>query len=85
MHAQILMIFFYSTLQPLGSRVALAEQRASRYIERNIGLIKDYGSSYEIAIVSYALAQAKAPQAEHAFKILANKMRSIGKLDLNCF
>lgn len=65
--------------------MSLAEQRASRYIERNIGLIKDFGSPYDIAIVSYALAQAKAPQAEHAFKILASKMRSIGKLDLNPF
>lgn len=65
----------------LGSSVALAEQRASRYIERNIGLIKDYGSPYEIAVVSYALAQAKAPQAEHAFKILASKMRSIADLN----
>ncbi|XP_055588563.1 CD109 antigen-like [Uranotaenia lowii] len=64
----------------LGSSVALAEQKALRFIERNIGLIKQFGSAYEISIVSYALAKAKAPQAEHAFKILASRMRSIGDL-----
>ncbi|XP_058448423.1 CD109 antigen [Malaya genurostris] len=64
----------------LGSRVSLAEQKASRYIERNLGLIKEYASPYEISIVSYALAKAKAPQAEHAFKILASRMRTIADL-----
>uniref|UniRef100_A0A1Q3G198 Putative alpha-macroglobulin n=1 Tax=Culex tarsalis TaxID=7177 RepID=A0A1Q3G198_CULTA len=64
----------------LSSSVVLAEQKAYKFIERNIGLIKDFGSPYEIAIVSYALAKAKAPQAEHAFKILASKMRTIADL-----
>ncbi|XP_055639451.1 CD109 antigen isoform X2 [Toxorhynchites rutilus septentrionalis] len=64
----------------LSAGVASAEQKAYRYIERNIGLLKEYGSPYEIAIVSFALSKAKAPQAEHAFKILASHMRTIADL-----
>ncbi|XP_052865238.1 CD109 antigen [Anopheles cruzii] len=65
----------------LASRVALAQQRAVQYLQRNVASIKDAGSTYEIAIVAYALMIAKAPKAEAAFTMLSFKMRSIGEFN----
>ncbi|XP_058120084.1 CD109 antigen [Anopheles ziemanni] len=65
----------------LASRVALAQQRALQYLQRNLATIKEAGSPYEISIVAYALMIAKAPKAEAAFTMLAEKMRTIGEFN----
>ncbi|XP_055682834.1 CD109 antigen [Lutzomyia longipalpis] len=63
----------------LGARVAMAQQRAIDWIDRNLKLIKDFGGPYEVAIVTYALMQSNAPHAEQAFSILAKHARTIGE------
>uniref|UniRef100_A0A182YDS5 TEP1-F n=1 Tax=Anopheles stephensi TaxID=30069 RepID=A0A182YDS5_ANOST len=65
----------------LAARVALSQQRALQYLQRNLATIKDSGSMYEVAIVAYALMLAKAPKAEAAFSMLSAKMRSIGEFN----
>nr|CAD7260154.1 unnamed protein product [Timema shepardi] len=64
----------------LGSQVALAEAKAVRWLERNIKLLSERGEPFEVAIVAYALLQAKAATAETAFGILARHARSEGGL-----
>uniref|UniRef100_W4VRF5 Putative alpha-macroglobulin n=1 Tax=Corethrella appendiculata TaxID=1370023 RepID=W4VRF5_9DIPT len=63
----------------LSSRVALAQQKAIGFIDRNLAQIKEYGSPYEIAIVAYALMLCKAPNAEQAFSMLSKHKRTIGE------
>lgn len=63
----------------LGSKVALAEQRAIQWIERYLDLIKRFGSPYEVAIVAYALMLSKAPKSEDAFNILIKHQRTLGE------
>uniref|UniRef100_A0A2M4B942 TEP1-F n=1 Tax=Anopheles marajoara TaxID=58244 RepID=A0A2M4B942_9DIPT len=65
----------------LASRVALAQQRAVQYLQKNLAFIKESGSTYEVAIVAYSLMIAKAPKAEAAFTMLSAKMRSIGEFN----
>uniref|UniRef100_A0A182NU17 TEP1-F n=1 Tax=Anopheles dirus TaxID=7168 RepID=A0A182NU17_9DIPT len=65
----------------LAARVALSQQRALQYLQRNLATIKESGSTYEVAIVAYALMIAKAPKAEAAFTMLSAKMRSIGEFN----
>jgi CD109 antigen len=63
----------------LGGKVALATQRAIGWLDRNLLLLKDHGTPYEIAIVAYALMLAKAPNAEQAFRYLSENMKTIGE------
>jgi CD109 antigen len=64
----------------LSSRVSLAQQRAVQYLDQKLVYLKDFGTAYEIAIVAYALMLAKAPKAETAFNMLADRRRTIGGL-----
>lgn len=49
------------------------------YLEQNMPYIEELGTEYEIAIVAYALTQAKSAKAEQAFKILFRHAKSIGE------
>ncbi|KAL7301156.1 hypothetical protein TKK_0006128 [Trichogramma kaykai] len=64
----------------LGARVALAAANAVRWLEQNLQLLEMKGRPYEIAIVAYALLQAKASTAEQAFNILRRHRRDEGGL-----
>lgn len=59
----------------LGAQVALAAANAVKWLERNMGLLKQGGQPYEVAIVAYALLLAKASSAEEGFNILARMAR----------
>ncbi|KAJ8949269.1 hypothetical protein NQ318_022783 [Aromia moschata] len=50
----------------LSSKVAIAAKRAIQWLERNMELIKQKGSPFEVAVVAYALMKSKAPNAEIA-------------------
>ncbi|CAO1404502.1 unnamed protein product [Diamesa hyperborea] len=63
----------------LGSKVALAQQRAIQYLDQKLVYLKDFGTPYEIAIVAYALMLAKAPKAEAAFDLLTSHRKTIGE------
>jgi hypothetical protein len=56
----------------IGSKIALAQQRAVQYLDQKLNYLKDFGTPYEIAIVAYAMMLAKAPKAEYAFNLLTN-------------
>ncbi|EDW64840.1 CD109 antigen [Drosophila virilis] len=62
----------------LGSRVALATQRAVAWIERNMQFLKDTPEPYDVAITAYALQLCNSPIAEHVFSILRKHARTIG-------
>jgi CD109 antigen len=64
----------------LGAKVSLAQQKAVYWLERNLPLLKDYGTPYEIAVTAYALMLTKASKAEQAFNMLAARRRNIGEL-----
>lgn len=63
----------------LGSRVALSQARAIAWIDRHMGLLKEAGDPYDVAIVAYALLLSKAPNAEQAYYILAKHARHVGE------
>lgn len=63
----------------LGSKVALAQQRAVQYLDQKLVYLKDFGTPYEIAIVAYAMMLAKAPKAESAFNLLSNIRQNTGE------
>lgn len=63
----------------LGSRVALSQARAIAWIDRHMGLLKEAGDPYDVAIVAYALLLSKAPNAEQAYYILAKHARTVGE------
>ncbi|KAJ8681561.1 hypothetical protein QAD02_017353 [Eretmocerus hayati] len=64
----------------LGAKVALAAANAVRWLEQNLQLLELKGKPYEIAIVAYALAVAKASTAEKMFDILRKHRREEGDL-----
>ena len=66
----------------MNPRVSLARHRAIRWLDRNLNLLENKGSPYEIAIVTYALMKAKAASSEHAFTLLAKYATEIGKHQL---
>lgn len=67
------------SLQNLGGRVAIAQQKAIQWLDRNLKLLKQSGDPYEVALVAYALMLTKTPTAEQAFGILAKHARIIGE------
>ncbi|XP_037809897.1 CD109 antigen [Lucilia sericata] len=62
----------------LGARVALAQQRAITWIERNMQFLQDTPEPYDVAITAYALLLSKSPMAEHVFSILRTHARIVG-------
>ncbi|KAM7353925.1 macroglobulin complement-related [Cochliomyia hominivorax] len=62
----------------LGARVALAQQRAISWIERNMQFLQDTTEPYDVAITAYALLLCKSPMAEHVFSILRTHARQVG-------
>lgn len=66
-------------MQSLGARVAIAQQKAIQWLDRNLNLIKEKGEPYEVALVAYALKLTQSPIAEQAFGILADHARTIGE------
>ncbi|XP_030384832.1 CD109 antigen [Scaptodrosophila lebanonensis] len=62
----------------LGSRVALAQQRAIAWIERNMQFLQDTPDPFDVAITAYALQLCNSPIAEHVFGILRRHARTIG-------
>ncbi|CAD6233371.1 GSCOCT00007160001.2-RA-CDS [Cotesia congregata] len=54
----------------LGTRIALSQAKAVRWLEINLNHVNKHGSPYEIAIVAYALSLAKSPSSEMAFNML---------------
>ncbi|XP_002027253.2 CD109 antigen [Drosophila persimilis] len=63
----------------LGSRVALATQRAVAWIERNMQFLQETPEPYDVAITAYALQLCNSPIAEHVFGILRRHARTIGE------
>ena len=59
--------------------MAIAQNKAVQWLERNMKLLKESGQPYEVAVVAYALMLAKAPTAEQAFGILTSRARIIGE------
>lgn len=59
--------------------MAIAQQNAIKWLDRNLQLLKESGQPYEIALVAYALMLSKSPNAEQAFGILSNHARTIGE------
>lgn len=59
--------------------MAIAQQKAVQWLERNLKLLDEAGDPYEVALVAYALMLAKASEAEHAFGILAKHARTVGE------
>lgn len=60
--------------------MATAQNRAIRWLERNLKLLGERGEPFEVAIVAYALLLSKASTAETAFGILAKHARREGGL-----
>ncbi|XP_053614245.1 CD109 antigen [Plodia interpunctella] len=65
----------------LSAHVAIAQQRAIGYLERNLQMLFDFGEPYPLAVVAYALTFSKAPSSEHAYRLLKQKQRSEGGLE----
>lgn len=64
----------------LGSRVALATERAIHWLDRNMNLLEEKGEAFEVSIVAYALMLSKSPIAERAFTLLTKHARNEGGL-----
>lgn len=64
----------------LGAKVALAQERAIKWLDRNMELLTRYGDAFEVSIVAYALMLSKAPIAERAFNLLMSHARNEGGL-----
>lgn len=73
------LLFSSPILQSLTGKVAIAQQNAIQWLDRNLKLLDESGEPYEVALVAYALMLAKAPTAEQAFGILAKHARTIGE------
>jgi hypothetical protein len=58
--------------------VATAQNKAIKWLERNLKLLDEHGEPFEVAIVAYALLLSKASIAETAFGILAKHARREG-------
>ncbi|XP_060805697.1 CD109 antigen isoform X2 [Amyelois transitella] len=65
----------------LSARVAIAQQHAIEFLERNLQMLFDFGEPYALAVVAYALTFSKAPSSEHAYRLLKQKQRSEGGLE----
>lgn len=59
--------------------MAIAQQKAIHWLDRNLKLLQESGDPYDVALVAYALMLAKTPTAEQAFGILAKHARSTGE------
>ncbi|XP_038211501.1 CD109 antigen [Zerene cesonia] len=64
----------------LSARVATAQQRGVAWLERHLRLVGEWAAPYALALTAYALACAKAPSAEHAYRLLKRRQRSEGGL-----
>ncbi|XP_047526413.1 CD109 antigen [Pieris napi] len=64
----------------LSAQVATAQQRGVAWLERHLRLLSEWSEPYALAITAYALACAKAPSAEHAYRLLKRRQRSEGGL-----
>lgn len=63
----------------MGAKVAIAQQKAIRWLDRNLAFLVEAGEPYEIALVAYALILSGAPTAEQAFQLLKQHERTIGE------
>lgn len=63
----------------LGAKVAQAQEKAIKWLDRNMNLLEQAGDAFEVSIVAYALMLSKAPIAERAFNLLSRHARSEGK------
>lgn len=59
--------------------MAIAQQKAIQWLDRNLNLLDTAGDPYEVALVAYALMLAKTPTAERAFSIMNKHARIIGE------
>lgn len=64
----------------LGARVALAQEKAIKWLDRNMNLLEERGEAFDVSIVAYALMLSKSSIAERAFNLLARHSRSEGGL-----
>ncbi|XP_045452691.1 CD109 antigen [Melitaea cinxia] len=64
----------------LSARVATAQARAVAWLERHLQLLHECGEPLALALVAFALTAAKAPSAEHAFRLLKRHQRDEGGL-----
>ncbi|CAH0713091.1 unnamed protein product, partial [Brenthis ino] len=64
----------------LSARVATAQQRAVEWLERHLQLLHECGEPLALALAACALAAAKAPGAEHAYRLLKRHQRTEGGL-----
>lgn len=67
-------------VQGLSARVSTAQQRAVEWLERHLQLLHECGEPLSLALAACALAAAKAPSAEHAYRLLKRHQRSDGGL-----
>lgn len=63
----------------MGGKVAIAQQKAIQWLDRNLKYLKEFGDPFEVSLVAYALMLSKTPTAEQAFGILAKHARTIGE------
>ncbi|XP_014295183.1 CD109 antigen [Microplitis demolitor] len=73
-HVLITLVSVKDLSGELGTRVALSEAKAIRWLEINLKHLDTHGSPYEIAIVAYALSLAKSSSAEYAFSVLNSRL-----------
>lgn len=59
--------------------MAIAQQKAIQWLDRNMKTLQESGEPYEVALVAYALMLAKTPTAEQAFGVLAKHARNVGE------
>lgn len=64
----------------MSSKVAIAANKAVHWLERNMELIKEKGSAFEVAVVAYSLMKSKSASAETAFLELSRRGRFEGGL-----
>lgn len=62
----------------LSARVALATQRATAFIQRNLEFLQRTPEPYDVAITAYALQLCNSPIAAHVFTILRGHARTTG-------
>ncbi|VVC99102.1 unnamed protein product, partial [Leptidea sinapis] len=60
--------------------IGIAEQLGVAWLERHLRLLSEWAEPYALAVVAYALTCAKAPSAEHAYRLLKRRQRSEGGL-----
>ncbi|XP_037873449.1 CD109 antigen [Bombyx mori] len=64
----------------LAARVASSQQRGAAWLERHLRALQDAGEPYALALVAHALSVARAPAADHAYRLLKQRERSEGGL-----